>query len=132
MRMIRRGGSPMMMGGRPGGGHLHHHGGGSGSHMGGGIGFMKTQRMPILRMPFDLIISESFYTREKPAQDDKELTQAIIKRHAELVPPPQEQTSIQSLILLVQGVLEGLTVAPTSFEACVSLFIYMYFNQLTY
>lgn len=112
--MLRRGGSPMMMGGRPGGAHPHHHGAGA-----GGVGFVKIQRQPILRMPFDLVVSESFYPRIKPTPDDKELTQALIKRHAELVPLPAEQTAIQTLILQVQGVLEGLTVAPSTFEACV-------------
>lgn len=104
MRMLRRGGAPMMMGGRP----VH--------HMGGGF----KPRPHILRMPFDYSVAESNFPRTRPQPDDKELTQAIIKRHAELVPPTNEQTSIQSLVLKVQGILEGLTVAPGSFEACVS------------
>ncbi len=108
MRMLRRGGAPMMMGGRP----MHHM-----------SGFKP--RPHILRMPFDLFVSESFYPRLKPQPDDKDLTQALLKRHAELVPPTHEQTSIQSLLLKVQGILEGLTVAPGSFEACVS-FLYLY------
>ncbi|KAI9554607.1 hypothetical protein GHT06_019880 [Daphnia sinensis] len=101
MRMLRRGGAPMMMGGRP----MHHM-----------SGFKP--RPHILRMPFDMFVSESFYPRLKPQPDDKDLTQALLKRHAELVPPTHEQTSIQSLLLKVQGILEGLTVAPGSFEAC--------------
>lgn len=104
MRMLRRGGAPMMMGGRP----LH--------HMGGGF----KPRPHILRMPFDYFVAESNFPRTRPQPEDKELTQAIIKRHAELVPPTNEQTSIQSLVLKVQGVLEGLTVSSGSFEACVS------------
>lgn len=103
MRMLRRG-APMMMGGRP----MHHM-----------SGFKP--RPHILRMPFDMFVSESFYPRLKPQPDDKDLTQALLKRHAELVPPQTEQTSIQSLLLKVQGILEGLTVAPGSFEACVSI-----------
>lgn len=105
MRMLRRGGAPMMMGGRP----MHHM-----------SGFKP--RPHILRMPFDMFVSESFYPRLKPQPDDKDLTQALLKRHAELVPPTHEQTSIQSLLLKVQGILEGLTVAPGSFEACVREF----------
>jgi len=100
MRMLRRGGGPM--GGRP----LH--------HMGGGF----KPRPHILRMPFDLFVSESHYARIKPLPEDKDLTQALLKRHAELVPTTLEQTSIQALVLKVQGVLEGLTVAPGNFEAC--------------
>lgn len=124
MRMLRRGGGPMMMmmpGGRPVGGAGHHGpagvGGMPGHHMGGG-GY-KPPRQHILRMPFDMYVSESFYPRVAPLPDDKELTQSLIKRHAELVPTPVEQTAIQSLVLKVQGVLEGLTVAPGTFEACV-------------
>merc|ERR1712135_241215 len=100
MRMLRRGGGPMS--GRP----LH--------HMGGGF----KPRPHILRMPFDLFVSESHYALIKPLPEDKELTQALLKRHAELVPTTLEQTSIQALVLKVQGVLEGLTVAPGNFEAC--------------
>ena len=81
MRMLRRG-APMMMGGRP----MHHM-----------SGFKP--RPHILRMPFDMFVSESFYPRLKPQPDDKDLTQALLKRHAELVPPQTEQTSIQSLLL---------------------------------
>ncbi len=81
-------------------------------------------RPHILRMPFDMFVSESFYPRLKPQPDDKDLTQALLKRHAELVPPANEQTSIQCLLLKVQGILEGLTVAPGSFEACVSAYFY--------
>ena len=105
MRMPRRGGGggPMMHGGRP----MHHMGG-------------YKPRPHILRMPFDLFVCESYYSRVKPAPEDKELTQALLKRHSELVPTPQEQTAIQAIILKVQGVLEGLTVSPGSFEACVS------------
>ena len=77
-------------------------------------------RNVLLRMPFDAFVSESFYPRVKPQPDDKELTNSLLKRHAELVPTGAEQTSIQSIVLKVQGVLEGLTVAPGSFEACVS------------
>ena len=105
MRMLRRGGAPMMMGGRP----MHHM-----------SGFKP--RPHILRMPFDMFVSESFYPRLKSQPDDKDLTEALLKRHSELVPTPHEQTAIQSLILKVQGVLEGLTVAPGSFEACVCFF----------
>lgn len=105
-RMLRRGGAgPILMGGRP----MHHM-----------SGFKP--RPHILRMPFDMFVSESFYPRLKPQPDDKDLTQALLKRHAELVPPANEQTSIQCLLLKVQGILEGLTVAPGSFEACVSVY----------
>jgi len=90
------------MGGRP----LH--------HMGGGF----KPRPHILRMPFDLFVSEIHYSRIKALPEDKDLTQALLKRHAELVPTTLEQTSIQALVLKVQGVLEGLTVAPGNFEAC--------------
>ena len=103
MRMnMRRGGTPMM-------------GGRSIQHMNN---FNKPRH--VLRMPFDAFVSESFYPRVKPQTDDKELTNSLLKRHAELVPTGAEQTSIQSIVLKVQGVLEGLTVAPGSFEACVS------------
>lgn len=103
MNMRRGGGTPMMMGGRP-------------------IQHMNNFNKPrhVLRMPFDAFVSESFYPRVKPQPDDKELTNSLLKRHAELVPTGAEQTSIQSIVLKVQGVLEGLTVAPGSFEACVS------------
>ena len=108
--MVRRGGGGPMGAGRP----IHH------SHLGGGF----KPRPHILRMPFDLFVSESYYSRVKPVPEDKDLTQALLKRHSELVPTPQEQTAIQSLVLKVQGLLEDLTVATGTLEACVRLLLY--------
>ncbi|XP_013139305.1 PREDICTED: interleukin enhancer-binding factor 2 homolog [Papilio polytes] len=75
-------------------------------------------RVMLLRPPFDLILAEPAFPRCKPAPDDSALTQALLKRHAELCPTPSEQASVLSLVTKLQTVLDNLVVAPGDFVAC--------------
>nr|XP_032525916.1 interleukin enhancer-binding factor 2 homolog [Danaus plexippus plexippus] len=77
-------------------------------------------RVLMLRPPFDLILAEPSFPRCKPAPDDSALTQALLKRHAELCPTPAEQSAVLSLVTKLQTVLDNLVVAPGDFAACVS------------
>ncbi|KOB73407.1 Interleukin enhancer binding factor, partial [Operophtera brumata] len=63
-------------------------------------------RPMMLRPPFDLILAEPAFPRCKPAPDDAALTQALLKRHAELCPTPAEQAAVLSLVTKVQTQLE--------------------------
>ncbi|CAH2062165.1 unnamed protein product, partial [Iphiclides podalirius] len=75
-------------------------------------------RVLMLRPPFDLILAEPAFPRCKPAPDDSALTQALLKRHAELCPTPSEQAAVLSLVTKLQTVLDNLVVAPGDFVAC--------------
>ncbi|XP_068625946.1 interleukin enhancer-binding factor 2 homolog [Battus philenor] len=75
-------------------------------------------RVLMLRPPFDLILAEPAFPRCKPAPDDSALTQALLKRHAELCPTPSEQAAVLSLVTKLQTVLDNLVVAPGDFAAC--------------
>ncbi|CAH2218921.1 jg22746 [Pararge aegeria aegeria] len=75
-------------------------------------------RVLMLRPPFDLILAEPAFPRCKPAPDDAALTQALLKRHAELCPTPTEQSAVLSIVTKLQTVLDNLVVAPGDFAAC--------------
>lgn len=45
--------------------------------------------------------------------------QALVRRNQDLTPSATEQTSITALVTKVQGVLDGLIVAPDSFDSAV-------------
>ncbi|KAH9630586.1 hypothetical protein HF086_016090 [Spodoptera exigua] len=97
--------------------------GGRGMGVRGGMGRppFNRPRVLMLRPPFDLILAEPAFPRCKPAPDDSALTQALLKRHAELCPTPAEQSAVLSLVTKLQTVLDNLVVAPGDFAACVHL-----------
>ncbi|CAB3260972.1 unnamed protein product [Arctia plantaginis] len=93
--------------------------GGRGMPGRGGMGRPPFNRPRVmLRPPFDLILAEPAFPRCKPAPDDSALTQALLKRHAELCPTPAEQSAVLSLVTKLQTVLDNLVVAPGDFAAC--------------
>ncbi|KAL1402307.1 hypothetical protein pipiens_019799 [Culex pipiens pipiens] len=70
------------------------------------------------RHPFDLMLAEPAFPRAANAPDDTVLTNALLKRSQDLTPSAQEQTAISNLVTKVQGVLDGLVVAPGEFTKC--------------
>jgi len=72
--------------------------------------------MFLARPPFDLALSEPAFPRVSEV-DDSQVTQALIKRNADLSPSSQEQTAIMNLVTKVTAVIEKLIVAPELFTA---------------
>uniref|UniRef100_A0A1Q3FWD6 Putative transcription factor nfat subunit nf45 n=1 Tax=Culex tarsalis TaxID=7177 RepID=A0A1Q3FWD6_CULTA len=104
--MVRTG--VMIRGGRGGMGGMR--------GMRGGPFMHKKSFLP--RHPFDLTLAEPAFPRAGNAPDDTVLTNALLKRSQDLTPSPQEQTAISNLVTKVQGVLDGLVVAPGDFTKC--------------
>ena len=44
-------------------------------------------------------------------------SEAVLKRHTLLTPPPKEQEAVANLVTKITAVLDNLIVAPGSFEA---------------
>lgn len=72
----------------------------------------------IPHLPFDLYVCEQQLERAKPAPDDSALTQALLQKNQDLTPTPVEQSSVQNLMTKIQAVLDSLTLAPKSLDAC--------------
>ncbi|XP_061166703.1 interleukin enhancer-binding factor 2 homolog [Saccostrea echinata] len=70
----------------------------------------------IPHIPFDLVQCESTFPRTKPAPDEKVFTDCLLKRNNDLTPSSQEQASILALVTKIQGVMDSLVLAPTSFD----------------
>jgi len=47
-----------------------------------------------------------------------------MKRNTDLTPTPKEHTAVLNLVTKIQQVLDNLIVAPGTFDACVSIFIF--------
>jgi len=88
---------------------------------GGGRGprFSVDRRQFQPHVPFDMAHSESSFPRVTEELDDKAFSEALVKRNQDLTPSAAEQTSITALVTKLQGVIDGLVVAPDTFEAAV-------------
>ncbi|RWS15703.1 interleukin enhancer-binding factor 2-like protein [Dinothrombium tinctorium] len=81
--------------------------------------YQRTQYHSYPRPPFDIYMVEDFFPKVNPTNDlDSLLTQAILKRNADLTPSPEEQTNLVNLVSKVQIVIENITLTPGNFDAC--------------
>lgn len=71
----------------------------------------------IPHIPFDLTQCENSFPVAKPAAEEKNLSDALLKRNTDLTPTTQEQASILALVTKIQGVLDNLSITPGSFDA---------------
>lgn len=71
----------------------------------------------IPHIPFDLTQCETSFPVAKAAGEEKNLSDALLKRNADLTPSTQEQAAILALVTKIQGVLDNLSISPGSFDA---------------
>ncbi|KAL3885467.1 hypothetical protein ACJMK2_025523 [Sinanodonta woodiana] len=71
----------------------------------------------IPHVPFDLVQCEASFPRARPASDERQFTDALLKRNTDLTPTPQEQSSILALVSKIQTIFDNLVIAPGTFEA---------------
>lgn len=88
-----------------------------GGPMGRGGMFKPALRAFVPHVPFDLAQCEQAFPRAKPAPEDKPLADALLKRHQDLTPSPQEQSAVQSLVTKINAVMDSIIVSPGNFEA---------------
>lgn len=74
-------------------------------------------RQFVPHVPFDMAQCEQAFPRAKPAVEDKALSDALLKRHADLTPSPQEQSAVQSLVTKINAVMDNIIVSPGAFDA---------------
>lgn len=80
---------------------------------GGGMG-RGPPRVFVPHIPFDFVLCEQAFPRVKPAPNDEQLTQALVKRNQELTASAQDQTTILSQVNQVTTALDSLVVMPPS------------------
>ncbi|XP_074649419.1 interleukin enhancer-binding factor 2 homolog [Tubulanus polymorphus] len=95
-------------------------GGKSGGRGGGGPmrgGFKPPFRPFIPHVPFDLTQCEASFPRAKTANEEKALTDALLKRNTDLTPAASHQTNLLNLVTKITSVVDALIVSPANFEA---------------
>lgn len=90
-------------------------------------------KIPHMRHPFDLTLSENHFVRANNPRPDEELyEQILLKRNEELTPSEQDLTLIQGFVQKVQAVFDKLIVASGDPEIDVSICFYTFLLFKTY
>ncbi|CAK8680332.1 interleukin enhancer-binding factor 2-like [Clavelina lepadiformis] len=77
---------------------------------GGGGGMGRGARVFVPHIPFDFVMCEQAFPRVKPAPNDQQFTQSLVKRSQELTASAQDQTAILSLVTKVTNALDAVIV----------------------
>lgn len=86
---------------------------------GGMMGFKPSPpfRAFIPHIPFDMTQCETNFPQARTVQDEKPLTDALLKRNGDLTPTTNEQAAILALVSKINTVLDNLTITPGNFDA---------------
>lgn len=95
---------------------------GRGGPIRGGIppSIRRFPKIPHMRHPFDLTLSENHFPRATPRADEELYEQILLKRNEELTPSESDLTLIQGFVQKVQAVFDKLIVSSGDPEIDVS------------